>query len=98
LVEQTTTSQQEGFGNCQTDGWRTGCPVDVDQWEWRRGFYPGIEPGGHQYGTAVDFQSRAADFEAAWRMILPTLTDADFNKWRHQRASRHGNMRCGMRT
>jgi hypothetical protein len=64
---------------------RTGCPVDVDQWEWRCGFYPGIEPGGHQDGTAVDSDHARVDFEAAWRMILPTLTDADFNKWRCQR-------------
>jgi hypothetical protein len=23
---------------------RTGCPVDLDQWEWGCGFYPGMEP------------------------------------------------------
>jgi hypothetical protein len=64
---------------------RTGCPVDVDQWEWKCGFYPGIEPGGHQGGTAVDFDHARADFEAAWLTILPRLTEADFQKWRYQR-------------
>jgi hypothetical protein len=64
---------------------RTGCPVDVDQWEWRCGFYPGIEPDGHQSDTAVDFDHARADFEATWRAILPTLTGADFQKWRYQR-------------
>jgi hypothetical protein len=64
---------------------RTGCPVDVDQWEWRCGFYPGIEPGGHKSGTAIDFPAARVDFEVAWRAILPTLTTADFDKWRDQR-------------
>jgi len=64
---------------------RTGCPVDVDQWEWSCGFYPSIEPGGHRSDTAVDFDQARADFEAAWRGILPTLAEADFRKWRHDR-------------
>jgi hypothetical protein len=64
---------------------RTGCPVDVDQWEWRCGFYPGIEPGRHQDGTAIDFASARADFEAAWRAVQPTLTDPEFQRSRDQR-------------
>jgi hypothetical protein len=64
---------------------RTGCPVDVDQWEWRCGFYPGIEPGGHQSGTAIDFEQSRADFEAAWRAILAGLNATNFQNWRYQR-------------
>jgi hypothetical protein len=64
---------------------RAGCPVDVDQWEWGCGFYPGMEPGQHQDGTAVDFDQVRADFEAAWRLILPTLTEANFREWPDQR-------------
>jgi hypothetical protein len=64
---------------------RVGCPADVDQWEWRCGFYPGMEPGRHQDGTAIDFGSCRAGFEAAWRAILPTLTEADFQAWLHDR-------------
>jgi hypothetical protein len=64
---------------------RTGCPFDVDQWEWACGFYPGIEPRGHQNSTAINFDHARVDFEAAWRAIVPTLTDADFGKWRCQR-------------
>jgi hypothetical protein len=64
---------------------RVGCPAGVDQWEWRCGFYPGMHPSEHQDGTAVDFASARADFEAAWREILPTLADADFERWRRQR-------------
>ena len=64
---------------------RTGCPVDVDQWEWKSGFYPGMEPDHHRSDTAADFAAARVDFEAAWREILPTLTDADFDKWRYQR-------------
>jgi hypothetical protein len=72
------------------DCWHVYCgnvhagAIDVDQWEWC-GFYPGMEPGLHQGGTAVDFGHARADFESAWRRILPTLTGADFQKWRWQR-------------
>jgi hypothetical protein len=63
---------------------RVGCPVDVDQWEWRFGFYPGMGAGKHQDGRAADFDHARADFEAAWRRILPTHTEADFQEWRDQ--------------
>jgi hypothetical protein len=31
---------------------RTGCLADVDQREWKSGFYPGVEPRPDQNGTA----------------------------------------------
>ena len=34
---------------------RVGCPVDVDQWGWSCGFYPGSEPGEYLDGTAASF-------------------------------------------
>jgi hypothetical protein len=64
---------------------RTGCPVDVDQWEWGCGFYPGTEPGQGESGTAADFDQARAGFEAAWQRLLPTRTEADFQEWRAQR-------------
>jgi len=64
---------------------RTGCPVDVDPWEWGCGFYPGTEPGQGESGTAVDFDQARAGFEAAWQRMLPTLTEANFQEWRDQR-------------
>ena len=64
---------------------RTGCPVDVDQWEWGCGFYPGMGPGQDRSGTAADFDDARADFEAAWREILPALAEANFQQWRDQR-------------
>jgi hypothetical protein len=48
---------------------RTGCPVDVDQWEWGCGFYPGMGPGQGRSGTASDFDQTRAGFEAARRQI-----------------------------
>jgi hypothetical protein len=63
---------------------RTGCPVDVDQWQWSCGFYPGMDPGADRTGTAVDFEVARADFEQAWNE-LPTLTEAAFQEWREQR-------------
>jgi hypothetical protein len=37
---------------------RAGVPVDVDQWAWSCGFYPGMGPGQHQDGTAETFEDR----------------------------------------
>jgi hypothetical protein len=65
---------------------RTGCPVDVDQWEWGCGFCPGTEPGQGESGTAADFDQARAGFEAAWQRMLPTLTEANFQEWRNQGA------------
>jgi hypothetical protein len=65
---------------------RAGVPVDVDQWAWSCGFYPAMGPGQHQDGTAETFEAARADFEAAWRIILPTRTEADFQAWRDQDA------------
>jgi hypothetical protein len=68
-----------------TIGRRAGCPVDVDQWEWGCGFYPGTEPGQDEGGTAADFEACRVEFEAAWRQLLPMLTEASFQQWRDQR-------------
>ena len=64
---------------------RTGCPVDVDQWEWGCGFYPGTAPGQGQTGTAADFEASRVAFEAAWQRLLPTMTEANFQEWRDNR-------------
>jgi hypothetical protein len=68
-----------------TIGRRSGCPVDVDQWEWACGFYPGTEPGQREGGTAADFETCRVEFEAAWRRLLPTVADASFQEWRDNR-------------
>ena len=43
------------FGDVQvgTIGERAGVPVDVDQWSWSCGFYPGLHPGQYRYGIAA---------------------------------------------
>jgi hypothetical protein len=53
---------------------RSGCPADVDQWEWGCGFYPGTEPGQGESGTAADFEASRVEFKAAWKRLLPMLT------------------------
>jgi hypothetical protein len=35
--------------------------------------------------TAATFEETRADFEAAWNVLLPTRTEADFRVWRDQR-------------
>ena len=54
-----------------TIGERAGAPVDVDQWQWSCGFYPGLHPGQHRYGTAISFEEARAGFEADWNDLLP---------------------------
>jgi hypothetical protein len=64
---------------------QSGCPVDVDQWEWICGFYPGCDPGEHSNGTAETFDHARAGFEKAWAVFLSRRTEADFEAWRHER-------------
>jgi hypothetical protein len=64
---------------------RTGCPVDVDQWSWQCGFYPGSRPDEYLDGTAATFDQARADFEKAWRRLSAQRTEADYQAWRDQR-------------
>jgi hypothetical protein len=59
--------------------------VDVDQWGWILGFYPGTEVGEYRDGTAETFDLARADFDAAWKALLPTLTEAHFLRRRDAR-------------
>jgi hypothetical protein len=68
-----------------TIGERAGVPVDVDQWQWSCGFYPGLHPGQHRYGTTATFDEARAGFEVAWCGLQPNIPDAAFEEWRHQR-------------
>ncbi|WP_224741617.1 hypothetical protein [Bradyrhizobium sp. 2S1] len=47
------------------------------------GFYPGCDRSTG--GPAGTFDEARAAFEAEWQQLLPTLTEADFQAWRHQR-------------
>jgi hypothetical protein len=64
---------------------RPGVPVDVDQWGWSCSFYPRTQPRQDSAGTAETFEQAKVDFETAWRELLPTLTEADFDRWREAR-------------
>ena len=69
-----------------TIGERAGVPVDVDQWDWSCGFYPGLKPGQHRNGTAESFEAARRDFEAAWNTLLPEIPQAAFDAYRKERA------------
>jgi hypothetical protein len=86
-VHQETWHVYYGDVRIGTIAVRAGVPNDVDQWDWRCGFYPGMEPGTQRSGTAATFEEARADFEQAWRDILPTLTEAAFDEIRYHRAS-----------
>ncbi|UEM08585.1 hypothetical protein J4G43_027895 [Bradyrhizobium barranii subsp. barranii] len=70
------------IGNIST---RAGVPKDVDQWGWRLGFYPGTDVGAGSNGTGESFEECRADFERAWLKLKPTITDADYERWRTER-------------
>jgi hypothetical protein len=69
-----------------TIGERAGVPVDVDQWSWSCGFYPGLEPGQHRDGSAETFKLARVAFEDAWQMLLPQIPDGSFEGYRRSRA------------
>jgi hypothetical protein len=58
-----------------------GLPVDVDQWGWDIGFYPGTKPRQERGGTSETFDQAHADFEAAGSAAdahpRPTLIDGE---------------------
>ena len=68
-----------------TIGERAGVPADLDRWGWTCGFYPGVEPRQHRHGAAPTFEEARAGFEEAWKLLLPTLTEAAFDDWRSDR-------------
>lgn len=65
------------------------CPtspaVAIPNAPWDCGFYPGTKPHQDRGDTAATFDQARADFEAAWHRLLPTLTEADFDRWRDAR-------------
>jgi hypothetical protein len=65
-----------------TIGKRAGVPIDVDQWGWSCGFYPGLNPGQRQDGSAETFELARAAFEAAWRRLLPEIPEGAFDGYR----------------
>jgi hypothetical protein len=73
---------------CGHDRRARGCPVDVDQWRWSCGFYPGLHPGQHRYGTGATFDEARASFEADWKTLLPEKPEDAFEEYRHNREAR----------
>lgn len=69
-----------------TIGERAGIPVHGDQWGWSCGFYPGLEPDQHRYGTAATFEMARERFEADWSALLPEIPEGAFDEYRHHRA------------
>lgn len=69
-------------------GRRAGVPVEVDQWGWSCGFYPGLEPGQHRSGSATTFDQARADFETVWAVLLPDIPAGAFDEYRRDREHR----------
>jgi hypothetical protein len=70
------------YGNVQvgTIARRVGNPHDTDPWERLCGLYLAAIPVRN--GTSGSFDQASADFGAAWALLLPKRTEADFDKWR----------------
>jgi hypothetical protein len=84
-------------------GKRAGVPVDVDQWGWNCGFYPGCDPGQTTSGSAETFELARAGFERDWNRLLPTRNEAHFEACRQSRdfhawMYRMRDERCGLPT
>jgi hypothetical protein len=71
-----------------TIGKRAGVPVEVDQWGWSLGFYPGLEPGQRRSGSAATFDQARAGFEAAWASLLPEIPAGAFDECHRDREHR----------
>jgi hypothetical protein len=71
-----------------TIGKRAGVLVEVDQWGWSLGFYPGLEPGQHRSGSAATFDRARADFDTAWVGLLPEIPAGAFDEYRRDRKYR----------
>jgi hypothetical protein len=69
-------------------GQRAGVPIDVDQWGWSLGFYPGLEPGQHRDGSAQTFELARIAFEEAWRRLLRNIPEGAFDEYRRDREHR----------
>src|SRR4051812_10504102 len=65
---------------------RAGAPVDVDQWEWSCGFFPGLHPRQHRDGTAPTFEEALAGFKDDWTSLLPEVTEGALEECRRNRA------------
>ena len=66
-------------------GMRSGVAIFEPQWGWTCGFSPGCDPRQQTNGSGETFEEARAQFEAAWNRLRPTLTEAHFELWRHDR-------------
>jgi hypothetical protein len=72
-------------------GWigpRAGVPVDVNQWGWSCGFYPGLYPGRRRSGSTATFDRARADFEIAWASLLAVIPAGALDEYRRDREVR----------
>jgi hypothetical protein len=77
------------YGDIQVGaiGMRSGVPIHVDQWEWSCNLHLASGRGRGGRGIAADFSTARAAFEETWHRLLPTLTESEFQEYRHDRAS-----------
>ena len=64
-----------------------GLPVDVDQWGWDIGFYPGTKPRQERGGTPETFDQARADSRPHGGICCRRSPEADFDRWREARDS-----------
>ncbi|WIW44497.1 hypothetical protein ML401_23755 [Bradyrhizobium sp. 62B] len=66
-------------------GMRAGVPTSAQQWAWSLGFYPSTDIGNRSHGTADTFELARDAFDRAWTELAPTITEADYDRWREER-------------
>jgi hypothetical protein len=66
---------------------RDGIPQGVPEWQWSCGFHCDADGSDdHFSGIAETFDEARAGFEAAWQILLPRRSPADFRDARHREA------------
>ncbi|WP_229163405.1 hypothetical protein, partial [Bradyrhizobium brasilense] len=65
---------------------RSGIPASADRWGWILGFTPPPHCANRAQGTAADFETARAAFEAGWLNFLPGCTEDDFRAYLRQQA------------
>jgi hypothetical protein len=77
-----------------TIGRRAGVPIDVDQWEWGCGFYPGTEPGEGSGGTGRRLKTLAPALKRPGAPSRRRGQKPTSRRGATSATGRHGSMRC----
>lgn len=65
-----------------------GVTVEVDQWGWSLGFYPGLKPGQHRSSSAATFGQARKGFRRSMERPAAPIPAGAFDEYRRDRERR----------